>query len=259
MSKIIETDSMTPLYKQLSDIIEEKINNGEYPTGYMLPSEAKLCDIFKVSRVTVRKAITYLVEREMVIRRHGKGTFVVKKKIPSDLFRFDGFTSQCKKLGIKLKTHVLVAQKESATIKDMELLNIGENDSIVYLLRIRYANDIPVVIEHVRLPYKKYGFLLDINLENKSLYQTIAEKTGANPEDYCSNNIILECGAATADEARYLRINKSAPLFIMKESVVSAVTGEHIHYTKQVLSGEYFRFYMTSTNNMMNFNFNKIY
>ena len=121
------------------------------------------------------------------------------------------------------------------------------------LVRLRYADEVPVIIEYVRLPYDKYKFLLNENMEDKSLYQTIARKTGSNPEDYCNNHIILECNMATHEESMYLKLEKDKPVFVMKETVISAETGEPVHFTKQVMSAEHFRFSLTSSNNKMDF------
>ena len=253
MSNIIEAESVVPLYQQLSNIIEEKINNEEYLAGSALPSEAKLCSLYGISRVTVRKAISDLVEKELLIRKHGKGTFVAKKKIPSDLFHFDGFTTLCRRAKIAVRTHILLQEKQLATSKDEERLGISSGSYVVCLVRLRYADEVPVIIEYVRLPYDKYKFLLNENMEDKSLYQTIARKTGSNPEDYCNNHIILECNMATHEESMYLKLEKDKPVFVMKETVISAETGEPVHFTKQVMSAEHFRFSLTSSNNKMDF------
>lgn len=70
------TESLVPLYRQISDRLSERIAAGEFGPGAPIPSEHELCAMFGVSRITVRKAIDELVNRNMVVRRHGRGTFV---------------------------------------------------------------------------------------------------------------------------------------------------------------------------------------
>ena len=251
---MLKSDSPVTLYQQISDDITTRIENGEYKEGQLLPSEARFCEIYQVSRVTVRNAISDLVEKNLVIRRHGKGTFVAKKKLASSLFHFEGFTTACRRNNVNIRTHILLAERQKVTLQDMRLLHLSETSTVVYLVRLRFANDIPVIIEHVRLPFDKYGFLLGIDLENRSLYATLAEYTGANPEDYCNTSIILEASAATTEEAKLLQIRKGMPLFVLKETVSSSETQEPIHWTKQIMSGGYFRFYMSNTANQLGLN-----
>ncbi len=73
---MIEHESAVPLYQQIENDIKDKIIRGEYQAGQMLPSESKFCELYQVSRVTIRNAISDLVEQGILIRKHGKGTFV---------------------------------------------------------------------------------------------------------------------------------------------------------------------------------------
>ena len=253
---MLESQSEVPLYQQISNDIQGKIKSGIYKEGQMLPSESKFCEIYNVSRVTVRSAIADLVDRELVVRKHGKGTFVTKKKIDSSLFHFEGFTTACKRNHVSTKTHVLKLEEQKASTKDIRLLQLNEGDTVIYLQRLRFANNIPVIIEHVCLPKKQYGFLLEEDLENKSLYSVLAEHTGINPEDNCNVSITIETSAATSEEARLLNIKNGMPLFVLKETIFSRDTGMPVHHTKQIMSGNYFIFTLTNENNQLSLNMN---
>ncbi|MCD6674211.1 MAG: GntR family transcriptional regulator [Burkholderiaceae bacterium] len=67
---------LAPLYRQVSRTLEERIRSGALPPGSPLPSEGQLCDSFGVSRITVRRALEELVQRRLVVRRRGIGSFV---------------------------------------------------------------------------------------------------------------------------------------------------------------------------------------
>ncbi len=60
------------------DHIEELVISGEIKPGERLPSEAKLCDILNVSRVSVRAGIEKLVAIGLVSKKKGGGTYVNK-------------------------------------------------------------------------------------------------------------------------------------------------------------------------------------
>ena len=76
MEKKVDKDSATPLYKQLKKIIEDQIKSGEKKEGDGIPSEKKLCELYNISQITVRKAIFELVNDGVLYRIPGKGTFI---------------------------------------------------------------------------------------------------------------------------------------------------------------------------------------
>ena len=74
---IIDRNSKTPIYKQIYNDINERIQKGEYVLGSMLPSENKLCSLYGVERATVRRALAMIVEDGKIARIPGLGTSVL--------------------------------------------------------------------------------------------------------------------------------------------------------------------------------------
>jgi GntR family transcriptional regulator len=66
----------TALHHQIFLILCDRILSGKYPSGTLMPSEEKLSEMFRVSRVTVRAALTTLAGNGLIERRQGIGTFV---------------------------------------------------------------------------------------------------------------------------------------------------------------------------------------
>lgn len=64
--------------------LKERIISGEYKSGDQLPPEGALCEIFSVSRITVREALKKLNMMGLVEIKQGKGTFV--KSVDLGLF-----------------------------------------------------------------------------------------------------------------------------------------------------------------------------
>jgi GntR family transcriptional regulator len=77
----LRADSPDPLYLQLSSVIEARISSGAMRPGDRLEAEHDLAKTFGVSRITVRHAIATLVEKDLLVRRQGKGTFVSRSPI----------------------------------------------------------------------------------------------------------------------------------------------------------------------------------
>ena len=65
-----------PLYHRIENDLKNKIFSGQYKTGDMLPSERELIEIYKVSRLTAREAVSRLANQGLVEKVQGKGTYV---------------------------------------------------------------------------------------------------------------------------------------------------------------------------------------
>jgi len=70
-----------PAYKELEETIRQRINKGVYPLGSQLPTEMDLVNEFQLSRMTVSKGLTALIDDQVIKRIRGKGTFVCSQKL----------------------------------------------------------------------------------------------------------------------------------------------------------------------------------
>ena len=72
----LDGQSFVPLYRQIKDLVLDRIEHGDLATGDLIPSETRLGAAFKVSRLTVRQALYELRVEGYIIREKGRGTFV---------------------------------------------------------------------------------------------------------------------------------------------------------------------------------------
>ena len=75
---MIDNALALPLYHQVAGILRQRIDDGVYPAGGRLLSEDELAAEFEVSRATIRQAIGQLVMERRVVRRQGRGTYVME-------------------------------------------------------------------------------------------------------------------------------------------------------------------------------------
>ena len=78
---MLKQDAITPLYVQLMEELETSIRNGVYKPGDKIMTEAEMAKEYGVSLITVRKAVGSLMEKGLVVRKQGKGTFCHKAEI----------------------------------------------------------------------------------------------------------------------------------------------------------------------------------
>jgi len=89
--ELLDRQDYRKLYIQLYEIILKKIEDKEWPVGFQIPIEQELCNVFKMSRATVRSAISELARQGYLTRQQGRGTFVSKKVISDKLTMFITF------------------------------------------------------------------------------------------------------------------------------------------------------------------------
>ena len=254
---ILNNNSAMPLYQQIADNLKSRIEQGEFVSGQCLPSEARLCEHYGVSRPTIRSAIAELVEQKILVTYQGKGAFVRGVKISSSLNTFKGFTFLCKENNIETFSRVL----EKSVVRAPEFVNkkleLAEDDKVVYLQRLRYVNEKPVMIEHVYLSVKEYGFLAAIDMERASLYETIEEYTGMKAHDNCYTSIMLETSIASKEEMKLLQQDSLQAVFVLNETIYLN-SGKPFHFTKQILLGDYFKFFLSNKANQLSMNWKKV-
>lgn len=168
-----------PLYCQLAESIEEKINDGTWKQGSKIPSERELSILYGMSRITVRNAIDELARQGKLDKVQGKGTFVLSKSIIQNLGNVYSFSKEMEKQGKISSTKLIRREFIKADKKISSHLGIDEGDEIVCIERLRCADDnVPIMIERTYFALPAYDFVLEINLEQESLYKSLEIKHG---------------------------------------------------------------------------------
>lgn len=163
------------LYHQLETELIDLINKGELKENDKLPSERELCDQYNVSRTTARQAIGELERKEYVFKVHGKGTFVSPKVYKQQLLKFYSFTEEMKKLGKNPSSEILSFNLINADAKIAEKLKVEENSQVYEILRLRIADDIPMMLEFTYLPEYRFEGLKENMLQEKPMYDIFRE------------------------------------------------------------------------------------
>ena len=172
---MLKQDAMTPLYVQLMDTVEKDIKSGRYKSGDKIMTESEMAKTYGVSLITVRKAIGSLMEKGLVVRKQGKGTFVTKPKFSRNIKRLQSFSEMCEQMGVVPGAHMLENKIVDADEKIAARLGIETGSKVIFISRLRFADSEPVVIEKNYFPLK-YAFLLEAQFEDNSLFDYLKEK-----------------------------------------------------------------------------------
>lgn len=236
---MLKQDAITPLYVQLMEELETSIRNGVYKPGDKIMTEAEMAKEYGVSLITVRKAVGSLMEKGLVVRKQGKGTFVTKPKYSRNMKKLQSFTEMCEQMGVKPGARVLENRLIMADKKVADRLGIEPGSNVVYISRLRLADGEPVQVEKSYFPLK-YAFLLEEDLNNGSMFECLKEKAGAK---VASSEKMIELCRATAEEAALMDVKKGDYLLFVKSTAYDE-NGEPMYAGIQLINGDRFSLYV---------------
>ena len=236
---MLKQDAITPLYVQLMDELEASIRNGVYKPGDKIMTETEMAKEYGVSLITVRKAVGSLMEKGLVVRKQGKGTFVTKPKYSRNMKKLQSFTEMCEQMGVKPGARVLENRLIAADQKVADRLGIEPGSNVVYISRLRLVDGEPVQVEKSYFPLK-YAFLLEEDLNDGSMFECLKEKAGAK---VASSEKMIELCRATAEEAALMDVKKGDYLLFVKSTAYDE-NGEPMYAGIQLINGDRFSLYV---------------
>ena len=162
-----------PQYKQIYEQLRSQIAEGMYVPGDLLPSENELCLTYCVTRMTIRKALDQLITDSLIVRRQGKRSVVKGMPKGVGILSLVGTTTALD--SPNLTTHILL-KPELRQWKEAFTFSIDlqeEEAGCIYFERLRLLDGIPVFYDITMLPNINLPVFLKLNLENKSLFDTL--------------------------------------------------------------------------------------
>ncbi|MEH7347565.1 GntR family transcriptional regulator [Gottfriedia acidiceleris] len=239
--KSLEADHMVPLYQQLYNTIRENIASGEYKPGDRIPSEAQLIEIYNISRVTVRSALNKLVEDNILVKRHGKGTFVSMPEYVESIGVGGSFTASWQQTDVVPGTKIISKLYVNANKKIANSLNVEEGSKIIHIRRLRLVNDLPAILEEdYFLP--EYDFLLEMDLDNKSILEIIRNQTGLVAKEF---NDIFEVKSATKEQAEFLEYKTGSPLLRVSQTIFTEKL-DLLYYNEEYIRTDRYKYAIRS-------------
>jgi GntR family transcriptional regulator len=215
MIEKIDKDYKLPLYIQLKEIIEDKINRGIWKTGDKIPSEHELEKKYNVSRITVRQALKELRNEGKLNSERGRGTFVAKPKMEQPLPLLTSFTEDIKKQGKNPGSKLVNLEFRYPPFQISNKLNLDEEKEVIFLERIRTVDEEKVGIHksylNPKLIDEKHFFSYDF--EQNSLYDILENQFNLNIGRAKES---LEAFPADDYQSDLLGIKKGTPVLVLK-------------------------------------------
>lgn len=220
--KPLSRSSVGTLYHQILQELTRQIESGRIGVGDRLPSEADLVRVFGVSRTTARRALDELRRQGLVRREPGRGTFLASPRLRSNLAHLYSFSEEIERWGYRPGARLIERRETTADEKVAARLDLEPGESVLYVRRLRLADDRPIFVCDSHLPITRFPALRDADYRAVSLRRLLEETTGSKIE---RAHQWMGAAAAAGDVAETLEIEAGVPVLRIERVTFAAGDG----------------------------------
>ena len=225
-----------PLYAQLKEQIIAAIARGDLASGDQIPSQRSLCERYGMSHMTVRRAISELLNEGVLYAIPGKGLYVTERKQDTEPLLI-GFSEDMARRGMIPSSQVLAAEIVGASTVLASALGVAVGTPLVHLRRLRLADGAPMALQSSYLPHALCPGLLEQDLGSGSLFGLLRNVYRLRLAD---GTTVVEAALADAEQAKLLGLPLPAPLLII-EQLTYLDSGHAIEFVRSAYRADRYR------------------
>ncbi|WP_019122112.1 GntR family transcriptional regulator [Brevibacillus massiliensis] len=225
----------------IMDHLIADIQAGKYDPDDKLPSENELADLFRVPRITARKAYERLQELGYIYSKQGKGSFVKDRhqRIPLALFTRESFSKKMMQLGYNYQSKNIFCEPIEYNNKIYEALGAEEQDRVFKVGRLRIIDQVPMAVHISYVAETMFGEIERIGSEITSMFEFYRER---GYTDLRSTQTLLSVTFPSKYERALLACSGLIPLLVLESECVDHRTGRTLEYSKTIYRGDYFTY-----------------
>ncbi len=231
-------DLNKPLYARIQEYIAERILSGKLAPDTKIQSEREFSDDLGVSRMTVRRAITELVNEGLLERKHGSGTYVAKPKITYESHELANYMQAIQRRNIAAASQLLEFGQVIASRRLADSLQIEIGAPIYRVAMLRFANRVPVILERVFISCARCPGLEEWDLEKSSIQDLLTDAYHIQPGRISQT---VEAVVAVDTVAQQLRVGEGFPLLMLSRVMDERGAEIPILFSQDFLRSDYAR------------------
>lgn len=213
-----------PLYRQVESILEDKIVSGEWEKGYRIPSEQELAQQFQVSNITVKRAVMELVQKGLIYRQRGKGSFVSNTPKEQDILQFITITTKDEAHPHQLLSFTVDAAGPAIS----KYLQVPQDEEVIKIKRLKVEDGEPESLEYTYIPSRICPGLSASEIENELIYNLLKDKYNI---PLAQAKLSLKPYIADEEDAKILGVNQGHTLFEWRRTTFSE-NSEIVEFSK---------------------------
>jgi DNA-binding GntR family transcriptional regulator len=211
-----------PRHRKLYELLRKHITEGIYKEGDLLPSENELCQLYGMTRPTVRQALSTLTNDGYITRHQGKGSIVHQLPREIGILSVSGTTSA---VGDRnLKTRIIVKPVIIPWKNDFmfTLSDLERESGCIYMERLRLLEDVPIFYDISYIPNINLPRITSRQFENRSLFRILREYYHVEVK---GGEQRIKAIPASPEISDFLHLKRGAPLLHLERKMVTNVSG----------------------------------
>lgn len=204
--------------------------------GEALPPERSLCEMFEVSRVTLRRALDELAREGYLVRRQGSGTFVARPKITQPL-TLSSFSEDMRRRGFEPGSRTISTATVSAGARLGRRLEVSPEAGLLEVTRLRLADGESMAIETLYAPLELLPGIAEEDLTDFSFYELLQERYGI---EIGSGVQTIEPTVTNEEESQALEVPLHSPAFLFERTTRSE-DGRVLEFVRSIYRGDRYR------------------
>ena len=202
-----------------------------------LPGEREMCEMWNVSRTTLRSAIHRMTEEGKLYSQKGSGTYVAQPRMERNLRDMKSTSEQIRGTGHIPGTRVLYADVIECTRYLSHKLHLPLGHKLFFLKRLRLMDGAPYMLELSYVDYDCCPGIENISFHEESLYAELKRFGVQMAEGHETIGITY----ATEEESQYLQVDEGTYLFYLTSTSVDT-DGKIFEFSKSVARPDKVRF-----------------
>jgi DNA-binding GntR family transcriptional regulator len=211
-----------PQHRRLYEVLRKHITEGVYKEGDLLPSENELCQLYGMTRPTVRQSLSTLANDGYITRHQGKGSIVHQLPKEIGILSVSGTTSA---LGDRnLKTRMIVKPVLIPWIDNFmfSLSDLEKESGCIYMERLRLLDDIPIFYDISYIANINLPRITSRQFENRSLFKILREHYHIEIK---GGEQRIKAIPASSKISSFLHLKKNQPVLHLERKMITNVNG----------------------------------
>jgi GntR family transcriptional regulator/GntR family frlABCD operon transcriptional regulator len=211
-----------PQYRKLYEVLRKHITDDVYKEGDMLPSEHELCQLYGLTRPTVRQALSNLSNDGYIRKHQGKGSIV--HHLPRDIGILSVFGTTSAVGERNLKTRIIVKPVLIKWPPDFmfPLSELETESGCIYLERVRLLDDVPIFYDISYIANINLPRITSRQFENRSLFQILRDHYRI---EIRGGEQRIKAIPVTVKISRFLNMSKSQPVLHLERKMETNISG----------------------------------